>query len=235
MTKRRITIIGNSVSLRVRPKTEQDVSKIYSFLLEKQLNNVGLWEVVNLGKSRYLSSEYWGDKDLILATGADYYIINLGCVDAPPREIPLWFSDIIFKRKNEFLFPFFDFIYKHFIKAYLRKIFVKIRNSKPWVGISKFEENMSNMILDLRNNSETKIIILGINKGNDRIERALPGINESYLQYNKILKQLAIKLKCQFIDVRDLDSELHFPDGVHYNELGHKIISQRLMNTILKR
>ena len=41
------------------------------------------------------------------------------------------------------------------------------------------------------------------------------------------------KNKIQFIDVDDLNSAEHFPDGVHYNASGHQIISDRIKKIIL--
>jgi len=48
-----------------------------------------------------------------------------------------------------------------------------------------------------------------------------------------VLSQISQNMNCEFVDVSDLESEEHFPDGVHYNEQGHKIVANRLLNKIV--
>lgn len=230
MIKRKVVVIGNSVTIRVRPKTNNDLQNIYSFILNDKLSNYGNYEVVNIGKTRYLTSEFVEDRNRIIKFQPDYYILNVGCVDAPPREIPRWFSDIIFHRRYALLFPLSDFIYKHIIKKYLRKKLMFLRGKKPWVNIEDFRKNIQMFVQDIKQHTTAKIIIIGINKGNSRIENALPGILGSYFDYNNVLIEESRNANCIFVDVSDLESIDHFPDGVHYNKKGHQIIANRLFN-----
>ena len=196
------------------------------------LNEDDNWSIQNMGKSRYLTSEFEFDKEKFIQTKPDFFIINLGCVDAPPREIPLWYSDIIFKRKNLNFFKLANFIYLYIIKKFFRRILILIRFNKSWVNKENFQINIKNIISTLKDSCESKLIFIGINKGNQRIEKSLPGILERYKAYNKILEKVSIMEGTAFVDVSDLESDKYFPDGIHYNVEGHKIIAQRLYQCI---
>lgn len=238
---KRITIIGSSVALRVRPPSDNRVDNLnYGELIEKNLNPLGsetIWLVNNLGLSRAITADVLRMKDQISRVRSDYIIVNMGAVDAPTREIPLWFSDIIFQRNGKYVYPIFNFIYLYVIKGFLRRPLVYLRLKRSWTSRKKFKRDLDK-ILDLLNRETTaEIIILGINKGNKRVEKNLPGTLHRYKVYDNILKEISNKWSCKFVDVGDLNSSEHFPDGVHYSIEGHKIIADRissLMNEKLK-
>ena len=100
--KKKLCIIGNSVTIKVRPKVDNESDKVYSSLLKKLHDG---WEVISFGRSRYLSNELLSDLKNFIEINADLYIINIGCVDAPPRDIPLWYSDILKNQKKLNLWP----------------------------------------------------------------------------------------------------------------------------------
>lgn len=234
---KQITVIGNSVTLRVRPPEaeERNNNKVYGVLLEEELNKTGNWFTNNLGLSRRIVEEFHENKDLFIRTFPNYFVINLGCVDAPTREIPLWFSDIIYRRKNVFFYPVFNFIYSRLIKKYLRTQLVILRGKRPWVSPTKFQKNFSLMLDVLIKETSANIIVLGINRGNERIERSLPGTNKNYIRYDEIIKNLCSRPFVDFIDVSHLNSQEHFPDGIHYNFEGHKKIKEAIYKCIVKR
>jgi len=229
-----ITIIANSVALRVRPPEleKRSYNKVYSTHLEEKLNKEGEWSVKNLGWSRRMVTEFEANRDLFVSTFPKYFIINLGCVDAPTREIPLWYSDIIFRRKNQNLFRPFNWFYLKVIKNFFRKPLVWLRGKRSWVSKKKFSKHVKIMLDTLLKETSAEIIVLGINSGNQRIEDNLPGTLENYLKYNEMLQQQCERSFVHFIDVSDLKSETHFPDGIHYNSKGHQIIATRLFEKI---
>lgn len=227
---RKLCIVGNSVTLRVRPRVKKEESKVYSTLLNEELSDD--WEVIKHGKSRYLSSELLNEIDKFIEYDASAYILNIGCVDAPPREIPKWYSDITFKRKYLKLYPIFNGLYSLIRSLGLRRYFVYLRNSKPWVNKEDFYRNMSLSVEKILAATNSEIIVLGINKGSSRLENHLPGILENYRIYNGLLKDLCSKYNLKFLDVSDLNAKEHFPDGVHFNELGHRIIAERIIKRL---
>lgn len=227
---KKLCIVGNSVTLRVRPRVKNEDKKVYSSILQNLLPDN--WKVLKYGKSRYLSSELLNNIDKFLKHEANVYVLNIGCVDAPPREIPKWYSDIIFKRKWLKLYSIFNGLYRIITTLRLRKYLVYLRKSKPWISKDDFFENMSQSIEKIKATTDSDIIIIGINKGSSRLEQHLPGILKSYANYDVVLKNLCSKYNLKFLDVSDLNPIDHFPDGVHYNELGHKIITKRIIENL---
>lgn len=225
-----LCIIGNSVTLRVRPHIKNEPEKVYSAQLQDLLPEK--WDVIKYGKSRYLSSELVEDIDDYINYGSDIYVLNIGCVDAPPRDIPKWYSDIIFKRKWLKLYPIFNGLYRIISTLGVRKYLVYLRKGKPWVTIEAFKKNMKYAIDKIKENTKAEVIIIGINKGSERLEKHLPGILNNYAKYNNFLEELCYNRDLKFLDVQDLNHKEHFPDGVHYNELGHKIIAKRILGKI---
>jgi len=218
------------VTIRVRPKIEYELESIYAAFLKESLSSE--WEIILKGQSRYLSHELKNDIAELIDIGADLYVINVGCVDAPPREIPLWYSDILFKRNRKWLFPVINLVYNLIKRFNLRKILVEKRGYKPWVTSIDFEQNMLSSIKLLKEATSCKIVLIGINNGNERLENELPGILKQYQLYNKILSKVSSKTGALFIDVSNLNHIDHFPDGVHYNIPGHKLIADKILSIV---
>lgn len=226
--KIKICIVGSSVGLRCRP-----VSDIlnYGQLLDEneriQLN------VVNLSLGRYTSREVLSSRDIFIREYADLYIINIGAVDAPSREIPFWFSDILYNRRKSIFYKFLNTIYFGFISKY-RRVFTFLRFKKSWISLNEFKNNIIKLIESIQKDTKGKILILGINSGNSRVEKQLPGTMKKYNQYNKELKNIALARNIGFVDVSKLDSESYFPDGVHYNDEGHKFINNQIIKHLIE-
>lgn len=233
---KRITIIGNSVALRVRPPESDDrtFNKVYGSILEEMLNQNGNWTVFNFGLGRRIVTEFELNRDLFIRSFPDYFVINLGCVDAPTREISLRYSDIIFRRRLHSLYRPANWFYSMIVKRFLRKPLVRLRGKKSWVSKKDFGVHTRMMIGTLLKETSAQIIVLGINKGNKRVEENLPGTLKNYSEFNEILKSQCDSPFTHFIDVSDLSSNEHFPDGVHYNSAGHKLVAERIFNQISK-
>ncbi len=222
-------IIGNSVALRVRPK-EPTSSLVYGTILENsKLDNGEKIEVKNFGMSRLLVTEAFRNKDVYIREFPDVFIINLGCVDAPLRDIPLWMSDILFFRKKSRLFKFLNTLYLYFIKRY-SNIFVHLRFHTPWVRKKKFKSYFRKLISEIIKETNANIILLGINSGNKLMDNKLPNTQKRYRIYNSIIENIALEFKLNHINVSDLNSSSHYPDGVHYNLAGHTIIANRILH-----
>lgn len=236
MNVRKLLVLGSSVALRVRPTSSPRYSnKPYAQLTEEYLNLDSSDDVFianNISFSRAIVKEYLNKRDVISGLNPEYIIINLGIVDAPSRDIPLWFSDIIFKRKWKILFPSFSFLYNNFFKGNTRRFFTNLRFRKSWVSEKSFKKDFNTLIETIKRESFAKIIIIGINKGSQRIENELPGTLVKIERYNTILKELSKTHKLKFISTSDLESETYFPDGVHYNTKGHKYIAKLITSQI---
>jgi len=135
---------------------------------------------------------------------------------------------VLFERKLAWLHKPLRFFYDRLIKGNVRRNLVKLRGYTPWISKEEFRINIGNIIESIYSNTNSQIIILGINKGSKRIEKALPGTLENYRVYDKILEEISAVKNCDFVKVSNLESNLYFPDGIHYNEKGHLLIAKMI-------
>lgn len=168
----KIVIIGNSVALRVRPPKEAPYNKNYGTVLQELLTAEDpkrTYLVQNKGLSRLLISEVFDRFDEYVQEFPDYYIINLGVVDASTREIPLWFANIIRSEKNSLFHRFMKGLHFHLIKKQ-HAFFVKLRGKKTWISERRFEQYYERLLKDLKKETNARFITLSVNTGNERIE-----------------------------------------------------------------
>lgn len=226
----KIGIIGNSVALRNRPPLEAPLNLNYGGYLQRMLNEGAedkLFMVENHAYGRATIRELYRDLDRFICTLPEVFVLNIGVVDASTREIPIWISDILNSRKEDFFHRTIRGIHHHLFKK-SRAFWVKLRGNKAWISQKEFREKY-NLILDtISKESNADVLLMTINTGNDRIERNIPGSLENYVNYNKIIEEIADKRKLALIDSRDLDSSEYFPDGIHFNRDGHRLIAERI-------
>ncbi|MEA3503961.1 MAG: GDSL-type esterase/lipase family protein [Bacteroidota bacterium] len=232
----KIGIIGNSVALRNRPAEAIPYNKNYGALLQQSLQNEvpdSVVEVKNMALGRATILDIEKNIDNIINYFPDIFIINIGVVGASTREIPLWYSDAI-QRNSKNIFSYQMAALHHFVMKKNRSLFVKLRGKRTWISEKVFEKKYQWLVEFIRKETNASIIAITINSGNNRLEAAIPGSRKNYSSYNKIISEIAEKNNFPVIDVSDLISEKHFPDGVHYNSAGHKIVAQRLLSLVKK-
>ena len=235
MKNLKITVAGNSVALRIRPPQEHPNNKNYGVILEELLQEKYPQKVVfvsNLASGRATIFDILQKRDEILNALPNYYVINLGVTDASPREIPLWFSDILIHRRESFKKRIFTVFYSRIIKK-IRPQLVKLRGKRTWTSKSNFRKFFDFLIFFLTKETNARIIILSINSGSKRIEDALPGSTKSYLEFNKIIKEIAEKYNALFLDTTELRPEIHYPDGIHYSLEGNRVIAEMLFDIVV--
>ncbi|MCK5028595.1 MAG: hypothetical protein KAR57_03105 [Bacteroidales bacterium] len=236
MQNLKITIIGNSVSLRTRPVEKHPDNKNYGKLLEEFLcQNASDKNIVinNKATGAYTVYNVLTKIDDFVNTFPDYYIINLGVVDASTREIPLWFYRLASSKKKGFVYKLLSFFYRGLIiKA--RPAFVKLRGKRSWISSKKYRKYFSHLVKTLIKETNAKIIVMPINPANNRVEKELPGSLKNHLLYTKLMKDISLEFSQHFLELNNLNSEEHYPDGVHYSISGHNVVAQELGKIILK-
>jgi lysophospholipase L1-like esterase len=236
MNKLRITIIGNSVAIRNRPPQKFPNNKNYGLLLEEILQNKHPEQIVmvnNLGFSRATIMNVIQKYDKYIATMPNYFIINIGVSDASTREIPFWMAEIINNPKPSWPKSFFSCIHHYFIKP-KRSFFVKLRGKKSWISKKRFRKYYMELILFLQKETNARIITIPINPANDRVEKAVPGSSKNYNEYNVIIRSIANKCNGNYLEIDELNSKEHYPDGIHYSFEGNKLVAKKLFNLIEK-
>ena len=222
------------MGIRIRPTANTRLeNKLYSELLIDLLSKNGEeWDLFNNCKSRLLSSELIDFRDVLACQNPDVVVINMGAVDAPNRDIPKWFSDILFRRKWLFLHGLTTKLYNGLIKRFLRRPLVFMRLKSPWVGPKNFEKYVIGFLNFIEKDLKSKVVVLGINPANERIERELPGSSSRVKDYNEILKSISKRYQCRYIDTTPLSSSNYFPDGVHFNVEGHQWCAEQIFNAL---
>ncbi len=227
----KLTIIGNSVALRIRPNKKNPLNKNYTLFL-KEIFSKDNFEIENKAIGAQTVKDITNSLDNYINSFPDYFIINLGVVDSCSREVPLWFYRIATSKKDQVLLNLFSFVYQNII-ARIRPILVFIRFKKPWISQKKFLKHYDLLIKTLIKETNANIICMGINLANDRIEKLLPGSRDRQKKYNKIISNLSQKYNQYFLDTADMKSNKYYPDGVHFNTEGHKQIAERIYKKIV--
>lgn len=234
MKKLRITIIGNSVGIRIRPPQKFPNNKNYGIILEELLQKEYLDQFIlvrNMAFSRATIENVIQKYDEFVASMPNYFIINIGVSDASTREIPYWFAEIINNSKQSWYKTLFTAFHHYCIKPN-RSFFVKVRGKKSWITQKKFGKYYKELILFLQKETNARIITVPINPANTRVEKAVPGSSENYKKYNKIIRRISDECEVIYLELDDLNPEVHYPDGIHYSLQGNKLVAEKLFDLI---
>lgn len=226
----KITIVGNSVALRVRPVEKYPDNKNYSSLLLEQ-DKIRI--VDNKGLGATTVSNWVNMMDSIVNTYPDIYIINIGVVDATVREVPLWFYRLANKKSDTIFTKFCKALYRRIFKK-TRRLLALLRGKRSWISFRKFTIDFELLIKTLIKETNAKIIVIPINIANIRIEKQLPGTQQNHRKFNDQIEKITQKYEQHLLDISDFQSEKLYPDGVHFNRPGHQEVAKRLHKLIQK-
>src|SRR5690554_2814716 len=191
MKIQKIVIVGNSVALRNRPHNNL-TSQNYGQIIEKKLNEDKQDEIIqvkNLAFTRATVYDLHKVYPQIINNYGDLYIINIGSSDAATREIPRWFADFLFSNKRSLLVKALKAFHLYAIKPNMRFL-VKLRGKRAWTSAKVFKQEYTKLLFSIQHNTNGKIICLGINLANERVEKMIPGTLKNYKKYNKIIESI---------------------------------------------
>ena len=175
MKKVKVVVIGNSVGIRVRPPLESPNNLNYSQLLEQLISDHSpdlMGDVENISLHRFMVGDVLESIENYLTKLPHFFIINLGVVEASSREIPLWYANIL-KNNHSLLGMVFSLFHMRIIVPN-RGFFVKLRGGKSWMKLQPFSESYEKLLQTLLKETNARVITIGINQGDQRIEQALP-------------------------------------------------------------
>lgn len=222
----KITIIGNSVALRLRPIVEYGHEKNYTQLLQERG-----FQVESLAKGAMTVLEAPHEIDLYIHSFPNAFVLNFGVVDCCSREIPLWFYRLATCNRQDYVSKLCSFLYNYCIKK-IRTPLVFLRAKKPWVSEKQFEQCLDFTVKRISKETDAFIILIGINPTEPRIEKILPGSTLRNCKYDSIIRKIAARHNANFINVSDMKSQKHYPDGVHYNHKGHQIFANKILKEL---
>lgn len=236
MPNLKIAIIGNSVALRTRPPEKFPDNKNYAQYLEEMLDeSLPNQNVLVINKGVGASTSFNALQNLqdYIQIFPNYYIINLGVVDASTRDIPIWFNRAVNSVKRTPWVFLSKLIYSNFL-IHIRPIMVKFRGKRSWVSKKRFKNYLYLITKTILKDTNAKIVFLPINVANERVEKQLPGSKANHQSFNEIIKNIAEENGQQLVDLNAFISRDHYPDGVHYNKKGHQLIAHKLFDIIIK-
>ncbi|SNT36103.1 GDSL-like Lipase/Acylhydrolase family protein [Ekhidna lutea] len=225
----KITILGNSVALRVRPPENQPENKNYTYWLREKLDPSTTIENISLGATTI--TNWLKMSDQVINCFPNIYIIHVGVVDSTIREVPLWFYRLSNRKVDNILTKFFKLIYRG-VFSKIRAPLSKLRGSRSWVSLKRFEKSYDHLFSMILKDTNAKIIAMPINLANNRVEKQLPGTIKSQKKFNEAIQKVVNKHSQTIVDLDDLRSDQHYPDGVHFNKSGHEIVANKLVSII---
>lgn len=227
----KVTILGNSVALRVRPPLEAPDNKNYSSLLrEFKVENESIL-VENQAKGASTVKDVFSDVDTAINSFPDYFILNIGVVDACSREVPLWFYKLVISKKRNVFHRFLRSFYFGVIPK-IRRSLCKLRFQSPWISQLTFEKYFLELITTLEKETNAQFICLSITRSGDRIEKQLPGSRDRQMIYNQFMSETCKRRGHEFINTDLLLEDGDYPDGVHYSVIGHQKIAEELLTRL---
>lgn len=215
-----LTVLGNSVSIRLRPKDEE--GKIYSDILNLQPD----LSVTNLGKgaSMIVDQDFSGIQ-------SDLALLNYGIVEASTRPISRkLYKTLYLSEETPFWFKPISFCLKY-LESKFRSQLVNLRGNKSWLSPEEFKLQLENALHVLKRN-KVRVILIGINKPSNRIEKQLPQTIDNVLIYNSILEQVATDFKVDFVKTFEEYTPDLMPDGIHFSTAGHQKLAKELLDLI---
>ena len=221
----KIVIFGNSVTMRVRPFEKGNLP--YPFIIEKIKPDS---QVILEAKGGSMIDELTNNPDLVYKLNADILIFNFGVVELSSRSVPRWFYEYLFYRTPRKKYSRLIQKCFKFLESKFRRILVFLRFCQPWYSANLFIKDYFKIIQEIKTKSNSKVIVLGINQPNSRVENQLPASKKRISNVNKKLKYLFHKENIPFIDPNEFIDGNEFPDGIHYNQNGHEKIANRIVN-----
>lgn len=228
----KVLVVGNSVSVRVRP-TEENVRNLsYVSLIKSQLSPSD--NIQTFAESGLMVNYFAENPDRLIKEQPDVLVCNFGIVELSSRSTRRSIYDYMYYNKSRNKFGRSLSLLLAIIETKLRRSLVFLRFKRPWYNLDLFIRDYFQLINKVQKDTSTEVIILGINQPSPRVEEQLPGSLKRVKNANDIIAQKCSELKnVNYIDVNtDMNYQEHFPDGIHYNKIGHELIANKIKSVI---
>lgn len=233
----KISILGNSASLIMRPPRQKNDEKTYVEILEKEMK----YNVCHAGKrGAIISDAYNYLEDEVIRFYPDVVIIHFGIVEAVPRLR----NRFIYMHSNRNEYKNSIFLSKYKLNIYeqffdyglvaVSKVFEAIRKIIGkyiyWLSPEDYSYVLEEYILEIKKELGAKIILIGLGKAGEVIEKKCPGTDANILKYNEVMKKQSKKFpNVYFLDLYNDDKFIGcIPDGSHFNNKGHRMIANKI-------
>ncbi|WP_316763092.1 SGNH/GDSL hydrolase family protein [Pedobacter aquatilis] len=214
--KKRILIIGDSLCLSRNKPEIVGLTDTWPYVLNQNKE----FEIIQLGiggaaiKTLYDQAQYYE------GSNPEILIIQSGIVDCAPRALGWLEKEIINSSR------LLSFIVNRFMPINLMRRY----RGLTYTNKANYKKNINEFIKKF---SKSKIIFIGILPASNEYEKLLPGISNNIKSYNKIIKEEIIN-KGLFLNADNIPMEGIMSDHHHLNAMGHKWLSEEIINMIKK-
>lgn len=238
----KITVVGNSVGLLVRPPRTSREEAVYAQLLVQKFRESEARDI-----EVYNHCKWSGDlltclaefEHQILQYDPDVVLVHFGINECAPRVLPraLW---TLLNAKFSYRMPGHRYLLR-VLNAGLSRIrphAIRLLRSRSWMSPHQFEQALSQLVVLTVKETRAQLILLNIGPPTDRVERALPGCTENVAIFNKIISRIARESlhHCSVLDIHQLvlthGAEDLQPDGIHLSATGHALVADQLFSFI---
>ena len=213
--KKRVLIIGDSLALpRERPEPVR-----YDETWPEQLKKTGRFDIIQLSLGGGTIVDLFEQTSYYKHYNPDIVIIQSGIVDCAPRALT----------QLELRFLLSNKLSRLFLSRFLPINFLRAHRKITFVDKNKFEESYENVILQFKG---CNYILIGILPISSDYEKKVKGISKNQVEYNNIIKSLALKLKGKYLNTDLMPIDGIMTDFHHLNSVGHSWIFSAIVDVI---
>jgi hypothetical protein len=235
-----VSILGNSVALLVQPLRESAEDRTYP----EHLRDHG-FTVVNASKqSAMLPHLYRYLEDECIRHAPDFVVVNFGIVECTSRvrsfaiqryfSMNAWNNSVIDRGYVGPVGRGVAYMAKKFYSNLIERALFSLGWKRRWVSPNDFRFVLRDVLKRLFADTPVRrIVILGMLRPDDWLEREAPGTRASVEEYNGIMRSVA----AEYVNLIYVDPEAVLtgtarkqwtPDGMHFTGEGHRRIAEAL-------
>ena len=233
-SKMTICILGNSVSLVLRPPRRKVHERTYAEILRDELPAT----VINWSqRAAMVADGVRAVEDVVITHAPQAVIIQYGIVECTYREMPRWLYQFVKLRL-------------HGDENRLERLPVQLaaRTLMPlcrrwahlhgrwrWMEPAVFAHDIQQLITLIRKETAALPIVITIPTPSERVERLAPGTSASANEYNHVLAQLAVQTEVPLLDAAALiavNPHDLLPDGIHFSATGHRLVAEHIRSLL---
>ena len=213
--KKRVLIIGDSLALpRAHPEHVR-----YDETWPEKLKKTGKFDIVQLSLGGGTIVDLFEQTSYYKHYNPEIVIIQSGIVDCAPRALT----------QLELRFLLSNKLSRLFLSRLLPVNFLRAHRKITFVNKNKFGEFYKNVILQFKG---SKYILIGILPISSDYEKLVKGISKNQVEYNNIIKSLALKFKGNYVNTDLMPIDGIMTDFHHLNSFGHTWIFTTVVDAI---
>ena len=236
-----ICIVGNSVSLLVRPPRSGPHEKTYAEILRDRG-----FSIVHSGKQAVLAADlYHYLEDEVVRHFPDYVVIHFGIVDCTSRARPRWLQHFFNLNdwSNSVVGSAFISQGGRILRIVLRRIYRSLIErtlyalglSWRWLSVEDFKLIYLDVIQRLFLDTPVKkVLLVGITPVSDELERRVAGTRANAKIYNTVMRSISLTTPdTQYIDADTQEFANLTVDGIHLTARGHELLARHIEASLL--